>query len=176
MPDKNAFCDRRGKRSFDPVIRSDIIQHSIREPQLLARGVRGLQRNRAVWLETPDKMRKSVLMLAALVANSSAFSPTTLAGLQPKGLAAACNVRVALRPRHAVPSLTKLKAQEVSPDEVCDVETGNVEDCTASNAFKRKDGSDMTKLEKEQLYLDCCASWNVDKKPLLSDDDFEALK
>jgi len=34
----------------------------------------------------------------------------------------------------------------------------------------------MNLLQKEQLYLDCCASWNVEKKQLISDDEFEDLK
>ena len=34
----------------------------------------------------------------------------------------------------------------------------------------------MNLLEKEQLYLECCAAWNVEKKQVISDDEFEDLK
>jgi hypothetical protein len=31
-------------------------------------------------------------------------------------------------------------------------------------------------LEKEQLYLECCAEWNVNQKALLTDEEYEDLK
>lgn len=34
----------------------------------------------------------------------------------------------------------------------------------------------LSLLEKEQLYLECCAEWNVNKKALITDDEFEDLK
>ena len=46
---------------------------------------------------------------------------------------------------------------------------------TSVDDFK-KDGKSLTLLEKEQLYLECCASWNVEQKALLTDDEFETLK
>ena len=32
----------------------------------------------------------------------------------------------------------------------------------------------MTLRDKEKLYIDCCAAYNVDKKSLILDDEFEA--
>lgn len=122
-------------------------------------------------------MMKTIVSLAVLVASVSAFSSLACAGLRLKRGSAARNIALL---RHApMPSITKLKAQNAqasSPDEVCAVESGDTEGCTASNSFKRKDGKDMTKLEKEQLYLDCCASWNVKATALLEDGEFEDLK
>jgi len=46
---------------------------------------------------------------------------------------------------------------------------------TAVDDFKQ-DGKAMSLLQKEQLYLDCCASWNVEKKELISEDQYEDLK
>lgn len=118
------------------------------------------------------------LIFAALAANgafSSAFSPSAFAGLQLTR-PAACGVQGAVRPRQAAPGLITVKAQEAAPNDTCEVESGNTEECTASNSFKRKDGKDMTKLEKEQLYLDCCASWNIDGKSILNNEEYEQLK
>jgi hypothetical protein len=74
-----------------------------------------------------------------------------------------------------VQGVIKLKAQAV-PGSDGRYGLTDGQDSTAANSFTRKDGSLMTKLEKEQLYLDCCASWNIDKKPLMEDTQFEALK
>jgi len=81
-----------------------------------------------------------------------------------------------LQPICSSPVRIHINPQEAAPNDTCEVESGNTEECTASNSFKRKDGKDMTKLEKEQLYLDCCASWNIDGKSILNNEEYEQLK
>jgi len=39
-----------------------------------------------------------------------------------------------------------------------------------------QEGKKMTLREKEKLYIDCCASYNVDKVQLITDEEFEDLK
>ena len=34
----------------------------------------------------------------------------------------------------------------------------------------------LTLLEKERLYLESCAQWNVEKTQLINDDEYETLK
>jgi len=109
-----------------------------------------------------------------LVAHASAFSQS-ITFVLPLKPASACKIQGAVRPRHFVQGVIKLKAQAV-PGSDGRYGLTDGQDSTAANSFTRKDGSLMTKLEKEQLYLDCCASWNIDKKPLMEDTQFEALK
>jgi len=47
---------------------------------------------------------------------------------------------------------------------------------SAVEEFVGPDGKKMSLLAKEKLYLDCCASYNVEGKGKISDDDFETLK
>jgi len=46
---------------------------------------------------------------------------------------------------------------------------------TSVDEFK-KDGKALTLLEKERLYLESCAQWNVEKTQLINDDEYETLK
>ena len=103
--------------------------------------------------------------LMALCACAAAFAPA--GGLRLKGAVPRALAPVPRSPRlgqkRVLMQLSNLggntdKAAETSVDD-----------------FK-KDGKSLTLLEKEQLYLECCASWNVEQKALLTDDEFETLK
>jgi len=122
-------------------------------------------------------MMKTIVSLAVLVASVSAFSSLACAGLRLKRGSAAHNGALL---RHASrPSIAKLSMEtresSISKELLCAIEEGETDGCTASNVFKRKDGKDMTKLEKEQLYLDCCAAFQK-AAPLLEDSDYDDLK
>jgi len=108
------------------------------------------------------------LAIAALAAETAAFAPITTTGMR----------------LHRTPSifssspirLRRTSAPRVSAGVRMQLGLNDKDASTAIDDFKQANGEAMNLLQKEQLYLDCCASWNVEKKQLISDDEFEDLK
>jgi hypothetical protein len=106
-----------------------------------------------------------VAFLAALAEAAFAFTPTASFG--------------GLRLKRATPALTSSTPGSRVASRLSGVRMqlglNDKQAQTALDEFK-KDGKSLTLLQKEQLYLDACASWNVEKKQLMADDEFEDLK
>eukprot|EP00285_Hemiselmis_virescens_P019170 CAMPEP_0173391230 /NCGR_PEP_ID=MMETSP1356-20130122/17854_1 /TAXON_ID=77927 ORGANISM="Hemiselmis virescens, Strain PCC157" /NCGR_SAMPLE_ID=MMETSP1356 /ASSEMBLY_ACC=CAM_ASM_000847 /LENGTH=291 /DNA_ID=CAMNT_0014348807 /DNA_START=12 /DNA_END=887 /DNA_ORIENTATION=+ len=97
-------------------------------------------------------MLRLALIGVLSISTASAFS---VGGVAPgRGLRLASSSLSATRSTQRNFALTSLRAQE------------------ATQTYDEK----ASLAQKERLYLDCCAAFNVDKNSLVTDDDFEQLK
>ena len=118
----------------------------------------------------PSTSMRAVARMAvpmALCGCAAAFAPAGW-GLRLKGAVPRALAPVPRSPRRSEQKRVLMQLSNLG---------GNTDKAaeTSVDDFK-KDGKSLTLLEKEQLYLECCASWNVEQKALLTDDEFETLK
>mmetsp|Transcript_46428 Transcript_46428/g.110604 ORF Transcript_46428/g.110604 Transcript_46428/m.110604 type:complete len:314 (+) Transcript_46428:113-1054(+) len=103
----------------------------------------------------------AALALLALPA-VSAFAPGAFAPSVRGFTAARSAVTLRAAPRVARSAIFSLRAQDVSQDD------------TSVATFQA--GKKLSLRDKEKLYIDCCAAFNVEKKSLITDEEFEDLK
>ena len=139
-------------------------------PVLFARPPQSLQVRVCFLLDRRKMSMKAVARMAvpmALCGCAAAFAPAGW-GLRLKGAVPRALAPVPRSPRRSEQKRVLMQLSNLG---------GNTDKAaeTSVDDFK-KDGKSLTLLEKEQLYLECCASWNVEQKALLTDDEFETLK